>query len=334
VADSTVLAQKILSCVARVEQRFGAGHVIDVLVGADTEPIRRWRHERLSTYGLLRGTDKKTLGNYVDQLIDARLLERTPGGMPVLHLNDDSWRVMRGEREVRLIRPRSTVRRTRADELSWEGVDRGLFDRLSRLRRRIADERQKPAYVVFTDATLREMARLRPGSPPALRSIRGVGDEKLRELGPLFLTEIAAYCAEHSLELDVPAAASEHSAESERFGKPRPQAIPPAATRMFRTGCTVAEVASAVGRAESTVSAYLEELIRREPPESLDPWVDRGTYERIAAAVRTLGGARLKPIFLHFDGRVPYDQIRLVIAHLEATGDPAVARPAGGEAGR
>ncbi len=96
VADATVLAQKVLSCVARVEQRFGVEHVVDVLIAADNERVRRWRHEELSTYGLLKDLPRKTLTNLVYQLVDAGLLERTAGDRPVLRLSTTSWEVLRG----------------------------------------------------------------------------------------------------------------------------------------------------------------------------------------------------------------------------------------------
>ena len=202
VADGTVAAQKILSCVARAGERFGAEHIIDILLGADTERVRRWHHERLSTYGLLKGTGRKPVNNMIYQLIDAGLLERTADERPVLRLNDASWAVMRGKQTVRLLQPKVDVTKTRFDEESWEGVDRGLFDSLRTLRRQVADERSVPPYVLFSDATLRDMARARPGSPGAFLDVRGIGERKLADLGPRFLEHIAAYCREHQLGLD------------------------------------------------------------------------------------------------------------------------------------
>ena len=185
-ADATVTAQKILSCVARAGERFGAEHIVDVLLGANTERVRRWRHEELSTYGLMKGTNRKTLINMLYQLLDDGLLERTAEERPVLRLNDASRDVLRGKRTVRLLQPKAEVSKTRFDEQSWEGVDHGLFESLRTLRRQVADERDVPAYVLFSDATLRDMARVRPGSASALLGIRGVGERKLADLGPTF----------------------------------------------------------------------------------------------------------------------------------------------------
>ena len=184
VRDSTVLAQKVLSCVARVEQRFGVEHVVDVLSGASSERILRWGHEKLSTYGILKDVPRKTLTNLVYQLIDAGLLERTPGDRPALKLNALSWEVMRGGRVVTLVQAKeSKSRRTRIEEASWRDVDEAMFESLRKLRREIAAERGMPAYVIFHDATLRELASLKPVTMEELRQIRGMGEKRLADLG-------------------------------------------------------------------------------------------------------------------------------------------------------
>src|SRR5262249_37967107 len=169
--NATVIAQKILSCVARTGERFGAEHILDVLLGADTERVRKWRHDAGTTYGLLKGTDRKALTNMLYQLVDGALLERTGGDRPILKLNDASWAVMRGQRAVQLLQPKIKVRKSRADEESWEGVDRGLFESLRKLRREIASDLGVPPFLLFSDATLRDMARVLPGSSKALLPI-------------------------------------------------------------------------------------------------------------------------------------------------------------------
>ena len=113
--------------------------------------------------------------------------------------------VLRGEREVRLLapaRPR-TARTAPAHDASWAGVDHGLFEHRRAVRAEIARARGVPAYIVFGDATLRDLARTRPSAPSGMRQVRGVGDRKLADLGERFLAEIAAYCAAHDLERDV-----------------------------------------------------------------------------------------------------------------------------------
>ena len=325
IADSTVTAQKILSCVARTGERFGAEHVVDVLVGADTERVRRWSHEQVKTYGLMKGTDRKSLTNLVYQLVDSGLLSRTEDERPVLQLNAASWEVLRGQREVTLRQPRIKVSKTRFDEASWEGVDRGLFDRLRVLRRQIAEERSVPAYVLFSDATLRDMARIRPGTLGAMRRIRGVGEKKLADVGPRFLSSIAEYCKERGLTADVAAVDGvvrprrrRAAAKAEKAEKP--QKAKAVAYEMFLRNASIEDVANTLGRAASTAWAYLGEFISRYPTHPLDAWVKKETVQAVAAAADEVGKQYLKPIFDRLGGAVPYEHIRIVVARLNSRG--------------
>jgi ATP-dependent DNA helicase RecQ len=194
VADATVLAQKVLSCVARVGQNFGVEHVVDVLTGADNERVRRWHHEKLSTHGLLKDMPRKRVINVVYQLVDAGLLERTLDERPVLKLNPRSWEVMRGQRSVQLIEAqKAKPAKTRLEEASWQNVDEALFEQLRELRRVIASERGIAAFIILHDSTLRELARIQPTTLEALRSVRGFGERKIADLGARFLERIAAH---------------------------------------------------------------------------------------------------------------------------------------------
>jgi ATP-dependent DNA helicase RecQ len=315
-ADATVTAQKILSCVARAGEHFGAEHIVDVLLGANTERVRRWRHEELSTYGLMKGTNRKTLINMLYQLLDDGLLERTAEERPVLRLNDASRDVLCGKRAVRLLQPKAEVQKTRFDEQSWEGVDRGLFESLRTLRRKVADERDVPAYVLFSDATLREMARVRPGSSSALLGIRGVGERKVADLGTRFLELIASYCGANGLPVD---AAIGSRPRRERIRKPNDSKE--TAFELFTKGTSVEHVSTTTGRALGTTWGYLAEFIQTRPTQRLDPWIDTKTYRTVAEAVKDLGTAYLQPIFERLGGKVPYEQIRLVVAHLNTMRD-------------
>jgi ATP-dependent DNA helicase RecQ len=193
--DSTVVAQKILSGVARTGQRFGIGYVVSVLKGSANETVRSRGHDRIPTYGALADLPEKALTNLVYQLVQQDLLERTPGDRPILRLNQKSVEILKGRREALLTDPvvKKKVRRTRAEDDSWEGVDRDLFEHLREVRREIATERGVPAYVIFGDRTLRELARHRPTTPEELAGIHGVGEKKLADPGPQFLEAIRGF---------------------------------------------------------------------------------------------------------------------------------------------
>jgi ATP-dependent DNA helicase RecQ len=326
VEDSTVTAQKILSCVARVQQSFGVGHLVEVLVGATTSRIAQFGHDQLSTYGLLRNLPRKAIQSYVYQLLDQGLLSRSEGDRPVLLLNDESWRVMKGQRKVNLVRPKAELARTRgrgvfeneaeSDSDVWEGVDRGLFEHLRELRKQIASEQSVPAYVVFNDRTLMELARVRPTTPELFGRIRGVGERKREAYGARMLEAIAAYCNATGLSHDAPAAGLSEQGDK----KPaRISAARAAAAELFAEGADLDEVARQTGRARSTISQYLVEWIRQTAPVSVSPWVEDATYRRITDAIKPDDGG-LKPLYDRLQGEVSYDAIRLVVAHRAAGG--------------
>jgi len=319
VTDATVTAQKILSCVARADQRFGTEHIADILLGTDSERVRRWHHEKLSTYGILQGTGRKELVNWIYQLVDAGLLARTPGDRPILQLNDASWEVLRGKRNVRLQQTKKgPVRTGKAAEQSWEGVDTGLFESLRQLRRQMAEQRNVPPYVLFSDATLAELARVRPASEATLLGIRGIGQTKLEALGAEVLDHIRGYCAAHDLSVE---AAVGTRPLRERSATPRPpSAQRVTASQMYAAGASLDAVAAATGRTPGTALQYLVEYLDAEPRTNIDTWVSPEVQSQVAAAITIVGDAYLRPLFDHLGGNVPYEQIRIVVAHRRGQG--------------
>lgn len=314
--DSALIARKILSCVARVDQRFGAGHVSDVLIGANTEQIRRFAHERLSTYGLIKDTERKTLMNLIHQLVDQEVLVRIGGDRPILQLNEASWRVMRGQQQIRLLSLKTAgFKKSRVEKESWRGIDQGLFESLRTLRKEIAGERGVPTFVIFGDRTLREMARARPGSKRSFIDLHGIGRKKTEELGDRFVEHIAAYCHKHNLSLDTASDSRPHGLSQTPRNATLSKAI-----EMFAAGASIEEVMTRLGRARSTTVKYLTEYILHHRPGSIERWVDADTYQRVATAAAQTGADRLKPTYDKLEGRIPYDTIRLVARHLESKG--------------
>jgi ATP-dependent DNA helicase RecQ len=191
--DSTTVARKLLSAVVRTGQRFGAAYVADVVRGAETEEVARRGHASLPTYGILRGEDRNALINCVFQLVEHGLLARTEGDHPVLVLTTEGHRALRGEVEVALRAPPRGRGRRHATAREVHGaheVDTSLFERLRALRRELAAQRGVPPYVIFSDATLLEMAARRPSTLAELAGIKGVGEKKLADLGETFLAAI------------------------------------------------------------------------------------------------------------------------------------------------
>ena len=315
-ADATETAQKVLSCVARIQERFGVGHVVDVLTGAQTARVRALGHDRLSTFGLLRDHDKKRVVSLVHQLCDLGLLDRTGDKYPVLKLNAASWEVLRGRRPVHLRVAPTKVKATRGEQERCAGADRDLFEALRGLRRQLAQESLVPPFVVFHDTTLHDLARLRPTTMELLERIPGFGRKKLAAYGHRVLETIRAHCQAQGTACD----RSEVVEEPTRPRKPaRPNAAKAHAFELFDRRAPVAEVVARTGRAPSTVWQYLAAFVGERRPADVSPWVDAATYDLVRTALRAVGEGRLRPVYEHLGGQVPYERIRLVMAHVEAT---------------
>jgi ATP-dependent DNA helicase RecQ len=201
VDDAVTLTRKILSAVARVGQRFGAGHVTNVLRGSTTKQITSLGHQSLSVFGLMSDASIDELRGYIDQIVVAGLLRQTDDGYPVLTLTEEGAALMKNPGvmpDFALVRQKKperdrVPRRSRTDAASWDGVDRALFDRLRALRLQTARARGVPPYVIFHDTTLRELARLKPKSLDALRLVYGMGARKADDLGNAVLAAIALH---------------------------------------------------------------------------------------------------------------------------------------------
>ena len=191
--DGTVAAQKVLSCVARTGQRFGAGHVTDVLLGRNTKKIRRFGHDQLSTYGIGDELGKKGWRSVVRQLVAADLLRIDTGGYGSLTLTKECRQVLKGEQEVALRRDPDTQRaaasrRSTSDvELPDTEEATSQFEALRRLRTRLAREQNVPPYVIFSDKSLLAMVRERPRTRDEFSRISGVGAVKFDRYSEAFL---------------------------------------------------------------------------------------------------------------------------------------------------
>ncbi len=197
--DATEDARKALSCVYRVGQRFGMGHVIDVLRGSRNERIRELGHNRLSTYGIGSMLGQDEWGSIIRQLVHLGYLEQDLARYSVLRLTGAARPLLRGEQTLTLARPRirpvSAKKSKKGSETgrSIQGKDNGLFQALRALRKEIANREGVPPFVVFGDATLTEMVARRPKDAAELLLISGVGQHKLGKYGAEFLRVISGF---------------------------------------------------------------------------------------------------------------------------------------------
>ncbi|MCF7958278.1 MAG: DNA helicase RecQ [Phycisphaerae bacterium] len=205
--DAQIISQKILSNILRLDQHYGAEYNALVLTGSRDMRILENRHDQLSTYGLLSETPKKVVRDWIGQLT-AQGCIKPAGEYNVLNVAEPGWDVLRGKSTPRLLKPakkkKTTVTKSSsAGSESWQGVDRALFEILRILRRDTASSKGIPAYLVFGDTSLRDMARLRPTTPENFLQVHGVGEQKHKQYGKIFMKAITRHCQANNLEMNV-----------------------------------------------------------------------------------------------------------------------------------
>lgn len=323
-AESLVTAQKLLSAIARCDDRFGGKHLVEVLRGEHSENVLKHQHDQLSVFGLLREHSKDEIRDWYDQLAAAGLITReefqgAKGTGYILKLNAESWKVMRKQRtNVRLWKKKQAEPlkkgRTRKGKLvGGISYDIGLFTSLQKLRRQLAGIRGVAPYVICHDSTLQALAAHRPSNAQLLLQIPGFGETKVNSFGAEFVQSIVAYCQANSVLMDVDLGAagkkrSNSVAETKSSNVTRADVW-----RLFDQGKTVQEVAEALRRATSTVTKYLDEYLLARPRASTEPWLHPADAIRIREAAGQYDDGRLKTIYDHFQSEFTYDQLRIAL---------------------
>lgn len=313
VADPLVIGQKVLSSVYRQKQNFGVEYTAKVLTGSREQRILENGHDKLSTYGLLADDGQAVVKNWIGQLIGQGFLEKR-GEYGVLAITDSGWKLLKGEETPQLLKPRRRTKSAREQKSkqqsavdSWDGVDRGLYDALRELRNEAAGDRGLPPYMIFSDSSLRDLARVRPTTEANLLTVYGVGRKKCEDYGRSVMQRIADYCERNGVSTDV-VEGVEAADDSDR---PLNASLV-GAFQLFERGLSIADVAAKMGRAHSTTAGYLHEYLRQHNVTDPSPWVDAATVRQVEEAIDHTGDAKLRPIFDHLEGNIDYERIRIV----------------------
>lgn len=307
VQDWTTEAMKFLSCVARSQERFGMGHIIDILRGAKTEKIKQHKHDQLSTYGI--GKDRKVddwrlLGR---SLLHQGLVEQSTDGYGVLKLNPQSWEVMRRQRQVLIAVPTvERVNNVNTNEKSAEAEM--LFQRLRTLRKQLADLQGVAPFVIFADTTLKAMSQYRPQTKASFGKISGVGTHKLTEYGDVFIKEITAFCQEHNLpSLDIPSTPSSTSSRDKT-----PSGTELVTLNLYQQGLSIQDIAIKRNLSGRTIVNHLASLIEKNQELNINQIVTESKQQKIWQVLDTLGDVALTPIKEYLGDNYSYDEILLV----------------------
>jgi ATP-dependent DNA helicase RecQ len=318
--DGTVSAQKFLSCVYRIREKsgfdVGIQHVTEVLRGADTEKIRKFGHEKLSTYkigGEHSRADWSAIGR---ELVRLGFLNQNAEKFNVVELTNNGRAALKSRQKIVLTKAVASGpgANRRVGEIA---CDEGLFEKLRWLRKRLADERGVPPYVIFADTTLRQMARLYPANEPELSRISGIGEKKMREFGQAFLREIAIHLQSSPRQMF---ADDSFSASAPAKAAPRRSLLTETVEntlQFFREGKSVPEIARIRGVKDSTIYGHLEQALLAGEKIDVNTLVPTAAQREIADAFARHGFVSLAPIVESFAGKYGYGECRLVRAALQ-----------------
>ena len=327
--DATEVAQKVLSAVIRTGERFGVAHVIDVLRGGKGERVIKQGHDQLSVYGIAADHTRNALRDLVEDLKREGMVSVSEGEFPTLTVTQRGREFLNKRETLSLSRQiqRNESREPRGrQERQREGkYDAGLYNELAAKRRQIADDRGVPAYVIFNNRTLEDMARKMPRTAREFAQVSGVGKVKLEDLGEPFLACVNAYLGEHGVP--------DTAAADRRNGGGR--STPRVAGESFReTGRIISKGASLEETAEvrnltvGTVLGHLERLVEGDVAVEwvhLLPSPERRA--EVEAAFEAVGDNPLRPVWEELGGGYSYEELRLVRLARQLTATRGAPQP-------
>lgn len=312
--DGTIIAQKALSAVYRTGQRMGLGYLVDFLRGSQSQKI--WdSHRNLKTYGVGADISRNEWFEYFRDLIAQGYLKQSDGQFPTLLLTEKSDEVLKGNVRVELIK--ATVKEEKKSSLVSDVSHeyfKDLFADLKNVRTAFAREENVPPYVIFSDATLVEMATYLPLDLDAMSRISGVGELKLQKYGADFAAVVKNYCEENELETRIELKAPRRDKRQRAKRSEKGQSTFDITLEMFRAGMSVVEIARERGVTNSTVENHLARFISTGEI-ALTDLVQKEKIEAIREAIIKFQGiGALSPIKEYLGEHYTYGEIRAVLA--------------------
>ena len=317
--DITVDAQIVMSAVSRTGQRFGAGHIIDIVTGASTKRIRELGHESIKTYGAGSHRDKEHWRFIIDELFAQGAVCREGDKYPVIMLAQKGKDILFGSEKISALKregPKKKQRSGAGDEFG--PFDELLFERLRILRKGLADKQGVPPYIVFSDRTLHEMCRSYPSSLPELAGITGVGEAKLEHYGDIFINEIKAYLVENpGISVPEKPAYVPTAAPVRKKAKGVGETVEKTGG-LFIGGLSIEQIAKERALSAATITGHIEQLIMEGRDMDMDRLVETAKRGEISGLFLALRSWQLAPVVEHFKGRVSYEEAKLVRAHMRS----------------
>ena len=313
--DATTEAQKLMSCAIRVRKAsgydFGLSHLANILVGSKVEKLLRIGHDQLTTYGIGKEHSAAQWMEIGRQLQRQGLLTAANGDRPTVGVTGAGMDALKSRATIKLTRLMAAAKKPAGIRAGDIPCDEGLFEKLRGLRKQLADEAGVPPYVVFTDVTLRHIARIYPLDHRAMATIPGVGERKLADYGGLLIAAVSGWLdggneKREFAVLDIPAPAQRTAAKP--GGTNGTASI---TCEMFQAGQSIAGIARERGLAETTIENHIAQAV--EAGRDYDPrkFYTEAEEAEMRAAFNGYEDAALKPVHEHLGGRISYGKLRI-----------------------
>lgn len=318
--DITIEAQKILSCIYKVKERYGINMVIQVLRGSRNKRILNAGLDKVSTYGIMKDSSNDTLKEIIMTLISRGYIHITADKYPVLKLTLKSWEVLKGK--VKVYHKKDLLNKGRAMEektqLSSQNIndiyDRELFDILRELRYKISDQKNLPPYIIFHDSTLKEMAVYFPQNKEEFLAIKGVGDKKYKSYGEEFINLIEDYIEKKGINVNEIRRKASKRLNTQPIGEKSDLNRYEQTYNCYLEGLSLQEIAVKRNLTQGTIINHLKRCEKSGQKVDWSRFIDDPEKEhKILAIIDKLGGERLKPIKEALPEDISYDDIKLVI---------------------
>ena len=313
--DGTVLAQKALSAVVRLNQRFGTNYVIDFLRGSKSEKIRD-EHKHLKTYGIGADVSKTDWQRYINQLVNQGYLKVTDDNYPIIQLTPSSDAVLKGQQKVEFTLAEDLEVAT---EIQTPVYEAGLLQDLKTIRFNLAMNENVPAYIILSDATLLEIATYLPQTPNELGRISGFGEVKLVRYGDAFLQATLAYCHQHNLASKIDSKqgkAPVRARKSAATGKPSSGKTQRESYDLYRAGMNINEIATLRSLSTTTVESHLCGFVQTGEMD-VKEMVPAEKMPYIQDVIASYGADRLAPLKEILGDNYTYAEIKAVVSWIK-----------------
>lgn len=309
--DASIIAKKILSAILRTENRFGKNHIIDILIGKNTQQIRRHNHDKLSVHGIVKDFTHDEIGQIIKALLDRNYIRKNEGQYPTLSIAQKGAEFLRKNQILELTKPK-TDNLSDKKAKSIIDFDDVLFEILRDKRKEIANNHNVPPFMIFGDKTLQEIAHYLPTNKEEFSKMSGVGEKKLEKYSSIFTKAVKKYIKDNDINVEELQRVKQvkninNRATSQKYYQKT--------IELLQKKTPIKRIAKNQDRAIGTIIGHIEKILDDEVNVDVDYLkLPKNRFSDICKAFSEMEDERLKPVYEALGGKYDYDDIKLVRA--------------------